>query len=72
MGASLQELQLQEKMLDDLDTKTDATQDKLDAVRDRLQHTLDHMNDRSSQLCLYLCVPRQLLGVGQRCITVLR
>jgi len=48
------ELQLQEKMLADLEDKTDKTQEKVDDVNERVKRALKTMNEKSSRICLYL------------------
>ena len=48
------ELQYQEKMLADLENKTDKTQAKMDAVNERSKEALAKLNDKSSNICIYL------------------
>lgn len=49
-----EELQLQDRMIEDVGVKTDKAQDKLDAVNDRTKDVIRKMNDKSSRICLYL------------------
>lgn len=49
-----EELQLQDRMIEDVGVKTDKAQDKLDAVNERTKDVLRKMNDKSSRICLYL------------------
>lgn len=49
-----EELQLQNRMIEDVGVKTDKAQDKLDAVNDRAKDVIRKMNDKSSRICLYL------------------
>jgi uncharacterized coiled-coil protein SlyX len=53
LTAREQELQLQDKMIDELDKKTDKAQDKMDKVNDRMKDALAKMNDKSTNMCLY-------------------
>lgn len=48
------ELQLQEKMLEDLDAKTDKAQSKLDKVNESAKDVLSKLNDKSTNCCIYL------------------
>lgn len=48
-----QELQLQERMLEDLDEKTDKTQEKMDKTNDRLKDAMAKVNDKGTNICLY-------------------
>lgn len=48
------ELQYQEKMLADLENKTDKTQAKMDAVNERSKEALAKLNDKSTNICIYL------------------
>ena len=50
----LQELQAQEKMLDDLERKTDKTQMKMDNVNEKSKEALAKLNDKSTNCCIYL------------------
>ncbi len=59
----LQELQLQDKMLNDLENKTDKTQAKLDATNERMKDALEKINDKASNLCIYIICIVLLLGI---------
>jgi len=48
------ELQAQEKMLEDLERKTDKTQAKMDKVNDKSKEALAMLNDKSTNCCIYL------------------
>jgi hypothetical protein len=43
-------------MLADLETKTDKTQAKMDAVNERSKEALAKLNDKSTNICIYLLV----------------
>jgi len=58
------ELQLQSKMIDDLDKHTDRAQSKMDAVNTRLTDVMRIANDRSSNFCVYAICIVILLAVG--------
>jgi len=58
------ELQLQEKMIADLDKKTDQSQGFMDKVNARLDRAADTMNDRATNFCLYGICFIVLLGVA--------
>lgn len=58
------ELQLQDKMLEDLDEKTDKAQGKLDRTNDRMADALKKLNDKSSKMCMYLICIVLLLGLA--------
>ena len=60
----LQEFQLQDKMLSDLDSKTDKTQGKLDNINDRMKDTLAKLNDKSTNVCMYLICLILILGIA--------
>jgi hypothetical protein len=58
------ELQLQDKMITDLDAKADSTQTKLDSVNDRMKDAITKLNDKSTNMCIYLICCVMLLGLG--------
>jgi len=45
---------LQERMLEDLESKTDKAQGKLDKVNERAKEALAKLNDKSTNCCIYL------------------
>ncbi len=58
------ELVLQDKMVADLDKKTDKTQDKMDKVNDRMKDALAKINDKSSNFCVYIICLVLMLGLA--------
>jgi SYP7 family syntaxin len=49
------ELEIQNKMLIELDNKTDKSQGKLDRVNERVQDAIKILNsNRSSKICMYV------------------
>jgi uncharacterized coiled-coil DUF342 family protein len=58
------EFVLQDKMLTDLDSKADKTQTKIDGVNDRMKDALTKLNDKSTNMCIYLICCVLLLGLG--------
>lgn len=58
------EMQLQEKMLEDLETTTDKTQERLDDANKRLDGALETMNDKASNFCMYIVCIVLLLGIA--------
>lgn len=58
------ELQLQDKMLDDLDSKTDKVQGKLDKTNERMKEALKLVNEKSTNMCIYIICIVLLLGMA--------
>lgn len=58
-----QELQLQDKMLNDLESKADKTQNKMDSTNDRMKDAMKKLNDKASNVCVYIICLFLLLGM---------
>jgi hypothetical protein len=58
------EFQLQDKMIGDLDAKTDTTQTKIDGVNARMKDVLSKLNDKSTNACIYLICCVMILGLA--------
>ena len=58
------EFVLQDKMLSDLESKADKTQTKIDGVNDRMKDAVAKLNDKSTNMCIYLICCVMLLGLG--------
>ena len=58
------EFVIQDKMLSDLESKADKTQTKIDGVNDRMKDAITKLNDKSTNMCIYLICCVMLLGLG--------
>ena len=51
-------------MLNDLEGKADKTQNKMDATNDRMKDAMKRLNDKASNMCVYIICIFLLLGMA--------
>ena len=54
---------MQDKMLNDLESKADKTQNKMDSTNDRMKDAMKKLNDKASNVCVYIICLFLLLGM---------